>query len=241
MTIAEKLQEAVKSLEKRKKELELLEGESDNRELLEEIGTKLDKIQKTFKQQEYPEPLESVKVDNLSEIKIPEVKSVSVKKPNWFKQFNLPDLINSIGELFDNLLNREFKSNLDQYRSAKNAIAVRISNGKSFIESFSAGVATGVSSIEFPNWLAREDTQQEINDKLDTYSLNDTRDHNTDSDITYLGKEDKQGEWLFVRIDKSDGAEFRYATVLNNESVSNYSDALNSRESLNYGTYSQAF
>ena len=58
---------------------------------------------------------------------------------------------------------------------------------------------------------------------------------------TYVGKESASGSWIIQRIDKSSGTSIRYATELNNDTITSYTDAWAGIESLVYGTYSQAF
>lgn len=98
-----------------------------------------------------------------------------------------------------------------------------------------------MSSIEFPSWISKEETQKSINSKLDTYSLNDVRDNSINSNITYLGKDDKQGNWLIIEINELEGVSMRFATVKNNPLINTYQEAMLNRESLTYDIYSKAF
>jgi hypothetical protein len=59
--------------------------------------------------------------------------------------------------------------------------------------------------------------------------------------LTYIGKEDSQAEWYIQKIDSASGTTIRYASIKNNVSITNYSDAWSNRNLLTYGTYSQAF
>jgi hypothetical protein len=212
-------------------------------DLLGEVIQSLDKVKESIDSQDYPQPHKTVKISNLKDVKIPELKSVQIEKPTWLKlkQFSLSELISSIGDLFSNLLSREFRVDLEQYRVARNAISVRLSNGKEFLESLNTGIATGMSSIEFPSWISKEETQKSINSKLDTYSLNDVRDNSINSNITYLGKDDKQGNWLIIEINELEGVSMRFATVKNNPLINTYQEAMLNRESLTYDIYSKAF
>jgi hypothetical protein len=245
-----KLKDVAKSLELKRIQLD---NEKSTQNLINEIKLQndslervielLNEVRESIDSQQYPQPLSDVSVKNLEEIKIPELKSVQIEKPTWLKlkQFSLSELIDSIGDLFNGLLNREFKVDLEQYRIAKNAISVRLSNGREFIESFNAGIASGISSIEFPSWLAREETQKEISKKLDDFYLNDVEEHSTNENIEYIGKENKDGDWLVIKIEELIKPEFRYATISNNQSIDNYTDAFTNRETLTYGIYSEAF
>jgi len=60
----------------------------------------------------------------------------------------------------------------------------------------------------------------------------------TTSSYTYICKETSSGEWLIMRIDNS--GVFRYASKMNNDSVTNYADARTDVETLTYGTYDEA-
>jgi hypothetical protein len=61
------------------------------------------------------------------------------------------------------------------------------------------------------------------------------------STITYIGQEDSDGNWVIKKLDTSSGTSFRYATAVNNPSITSYSDAWTNRATLTYGTFSQAF
>jgi hypothetical protein len=72
---------------------------------------------------------------------------------------------------------------------------------------------------------------------LGEYATNDIEEVGA---VTYVGKEDPAGDWYLQKIDKSSGTSIRYATVKNNATYTNYTDAWTDRASLTYGTYSQA-
>lgn len=77
-------------------------------------------------------------------------------------------------------------------------------------------------------------------DALNHFGTNDT--DKASSTIFYEGLEDGSGTWQVVRITTiGDVTENRYATQVNNGTVTNYSDAWTNRATLTYGTYSQAF
>jgi len=65
--------------------------------------------------------------------------------------------------------------------------------------------------------------------------VNDILENGTD---TYFGKEDKDGNWLFMKIDTNNN--FSYATVTNNSSITSYSSAKTNYLTLTYGNYSTA-
>lgn len=60
-------------------------------------------------------------------------------------------------------------------------------------------------------------------------------------EITYVGMEDNKPTWFVQKIDKTSGLSIRYATIINNPTIDNYSDAWSSHTDLIYGTYSEAF
>lgn len=64
------------------------------------------------------------------------------------------------------------------------------------------------------------------------------------TDVTYIGKETKDGEWYILRIDKRGSYPlFRYATSTNNPSLTSYSLAWEERDNGGtvYGVSSSAF
>lgn len=75
--------------------------------------------------------------------------------------------------------------------------------------------------------------------ELNNYSTNDVEE--ASSTLTYVGKEDKDGNWVVMKIDESSGTSIQYATVTNNSGTTTYSDAWTNRASLTYNDYSTAF
>ena len=73
---------------------------------------------------------------------------------------------------------------------------------------------------------------------LGDYGINDIEEVGA---VTYIGKEDANGEWFIQKIDQSSGTSWRYATQKNNASTTTYTDGWTNRGSLTFGTYSQAF
>lgn len=60
--------------------------------------------------------------------------------------------------------------------------------------------------------------------------------------LTYVGKESAAGAWLVQRIDATIGLVVRYASVVNNATVTTYAAAWTARATtLVYGTYAEAF
>ena len=59
--------------------------------------------------------------------------------------------------------------------------------------------------------------------------------------VTYVGKTDKDGNWLVQKVDTTSGTAIRYATVTNNAGVLTYASAWTNRATLTYGTFDAAF
>lgn len=59
--------------------------------------------------------------------------------------------------------------------------------------------------------------------------------------LTYVGKEDKDGNWCVQKIDTTTGVAVRWASSLNNGGYLTYAAAWAARASLTYGTYGSAF
>jgi hypothetical protein len=75
--------------------------------------------------------------------------------------------------------------------------------------------------------------------KLDEYGTNDIAEPS--ATITYVGKEKGDGSWLLMKIDTSSGTVIRYASIVNNATVTSYAAAWTARATTNvYGTYSEA-
>jgi len=77
-------------------------------------------------------------------------------------------------------------------------------------------------------------------DALSHYATNDIDKHS--STLFYEGLEDAEGSWQIVKTTlNGDITSIRFATILNNSSVNNYSDAWTGRAGLTFDTYSIAF
>lgn len=87
---------------------------------------------------------------------------------------------------------------------------------------------------------AREDGNlEDIKNALTSFGTNNIDEY--DSTTTYVGKEDKDGNWVIQKIDTSSGTSITYATETNNPTYTTYSDAWTDRTSLTYQSYNQAF
>ena len=74
---------------------------------------------------------------------------------------------------------------------------------------------------------------------LGEYALNDKVD---DGLISYIGFEDAEADWIVQKVDNTAGVSRRFATKLNNPTVTSYADAWTARDTtLNYDTYGVAF
>lgn len=70
------------------------------------------------------------------------------------------------------------------------------------------------------------------------YAVNDVE--NASATVTYVGSESVSGTYLIRKIDKTSGTQVRYATQLNNASVTTYTQAWTNRATLTYDLYSTA-
>jgi len=59
--------------------------------------------------------------------------------------------------------------------------------------------------------------------------------------VTYIGEMDADGEWKIEKVDSSVGVSVTYATILNNPTFINYTDAWTNRATLTYEIYSSAY
>lgn len=71
--------------------------------------------------------------------------------------------------------------------------------------------------------------------------VQDVNDVDENGDITYVGIENANADWIIKKIDESAGLSVRYATEDNNGGYSTYSSAWSARASLTYGLYSSLF
>lgn len=74
------------------------------------------------------------------------------------------------------------------------------------------------------------------------YKLQDVYTPPTSTNLLYIGREDRGGNWVIEKIDTSSGVSIRLATAYNNVSYNNnYSNAWDDRLTLIYGIVSEAF
>lgn len=75
---------------------------------------------------------------------------------------------------------------------------------------------------------------------LDKFESNDVE--KVDATLLYDGGEDKDGQWCIQEVETNAGlTTIRFATQLNNPSITTYSAAWAARASLTYGLFSEAF
>ena len=101
-------------------------------------------------------------------------------------------------------------------------------NGKYFLKVIHGDSEGNIISPEHPTPI------QDIK-----YNTNDIEE--ASSTVTYIGMEDKNGNWSIKQINTITGAVFSYATVLNNVSYTTYDSAWTARASLTYENYGDAF
>lgn len=95
-------------------------------------------------------------------------------------------------------------------------------------------VAYDPINADTPNALKRVTTNA-----LGEYSMNDKTEDGT---IVYIGLEDADAEWIVQKLDYTSGLSRRFATKLNNPTVTSYADAWAAKDTtLVYGTYGAAF
>ena len=82
-----------------------------------------------------------------------------------------------------------------------------------------------------------KDKQDEmITEVKNAFATNEIYEDGTD---TYFCSENRSGEWYIMKIDGD--SLFTHASILNNDTVTNYADARADVDTLTYGTYNQAF
>lgn len=144
MSLNTKLSSIKKELKEKKLHEELISELVQQKQLLKTVIDSLQTVDKTIKVKEYPDKIEVTK--------LPQQKAVEVKKPSWLKQFSLNDLLGSLADMLTAFSSKRFNVNLDEYRSSKNAISVRLSDGQTFINQLASavGMAGGGKDVVFP-------------------------------------------------------------------------------------------
>lgn len=76
--------------------------------------------------------------------------------------------------------------------------------------------------------------------KNNLYHTNHVDDYTT-TNVTYIGCEDKDGQWLIKKVDDTGNYPIiTYATIVNNPTITTYANAFANRVTLTYGIYSSA-
>ena len=78
---------------------------------------------------------------------------------------------------------------------------------------------------------------------MSSYRTNDIDDNGTTLNIVYVGMEHPEGAWALMKFNDTDEIypHLKYATIVNNVDVDDYSTAWTDRSSLEYSDYSIAF
>jgi len=204
----------------------------------------------------------------IPEIVIPEIKSpdvkvilpdeIKIKKPSWLQIPSILPLVVLLKAIKTAILG--FKLPTD----AKNPVSVRLSDGKEFykgIQEAYRGLTAFKQPAAFKNVSGSEEsglidddrhlqidvvTATSIETKLQTVIDNQNEFITNDIDvfsstITYIGSENKDGDWYVKRIDTTSQTAFRHASIQNNPSYPDYDTAWDARGSLSYQIYSGAF
>lgn len=125
---------------------ELVAQLKEQKKTLDSLIKSVNSVDKSISLKEYPDKIE---VTNF-----PQQKAVEVKKPSWLKQFSLDELLTSMSDKLSKLVRNRFRVNLDEYRTSKNAIAVRLSDGQTFINQLASAVGMaggGRDSVSIDN------------------------------------------------------------------------------------------
>lgn len=137
------------SIEESKNNQALLAELNEQKKLLESLIESVQSVDNSIASKEYPEAPRVMEISNLPEQKeFPE--SFSIKQPNWLKQFSLSELTSALSAL----LSRRLRVDLDEYRTAKKAISVRLSDGQTFINQLAQAVSMaggGSDVVEISN------------------------------------------------------------------------------------------
>lgn len=190
-----------------------------------------------------------INVGNLKDITFP--KTVNVEKPDWLRQLNEKDIAIAFLKALEKISKKDgLKVDLDKYRDASKALAVRLSDGRAFYNALIAAMSSGIA---FPFKDTDDKVKEALVDKdghlqIDVLSIvnieyvTNAIDDYTITDVTYFGKEDKDGNWWIMKIDETGNySVFSHATKTNNGGVTTYSSAWTNRTTLVYGDYSEAF
>ncbi len=98
------------------------------------------------KQEKFPKKIE---VSNLPKpLEFP--KKIDISKPDWFKQLTKEELASVISETLNKLNKQGVAVDLDKYRDPKQALAVRLSDGRKFYQALAGVVEAMGRGQDFP-------------------------------------------------------------------------------------------
>ena len=98
----------------------------------------------------------------------------------------------------------------------------------------------GVNVVELLSYDPISDALKRVTtNAMGEYITNDVVEPS--ATLTYVGKEDADGDWYIQSIDTTSGTSIRFATEANNPTYITYATAWTDRATLTYGTYGNAF
>ena len=200
-------------------------------------------------QKEFPKTIE---VSNLSEfpkeIKISNLpkqkdfpKEIAIKKPKWFKQFDIKEPLNDLVEFFIELSKKVFKVDAEKHQKAENAIAMRLVDSKgNFIDKITSNVniqqplggggpppPTKLGNVDGDtiNPAILENQLSQLITRVATYSA--------DANIVYtgsarIGSEPSDAAWKIIRYDES------MSDIAKTVDTGNFTQVWDNREALTY-------
>jgi hypothetical protein len=205
-------------------------------------------------QQAFPD---SVKVSNLKDIEFPKSekfpKEVGIREAGWLSM-HFKGLLGAVLSLKKDVQAVKIEGSGD----AKRPIAVRLSDGKKFIDTLVTAVSSATrqtfpfatSSGEAKQALVDSDGHLQIDadivvgDLINTdprFKTNAIDDYTT-TNVTYICKEDKDGVWYICKIDETGNFPvFTYASITNNPTLTTYTLAYAARTTATYNIYETAF
>jgi hypothetical protein len=102
----------------------------------------------------------------------------------------------------------------------------------------SGALTVEVGTSALPTGAATEVTLEKIRVNSEEYGLNDYE--NASATVTYVGKEDKNGTYVIIKIDSTTGYAVTYATIANNPTRTTYALAWTNRATLTYEKFATA-
>jgi hypothetical protein len=205
-------------------------------------------------QQAFPD---SVTVSNLKDIEFPKAEKfpeeVGLRESSWLS-VHFKGLLGAVLSLKKDVQAVKIEGSGD----AKRPIAVRLSDGKKFIDTLVTAVSSATrqtfpfvtSTGEAKQALVDSDGHLQIDadvvvgDLINTDSRFKTNaiDDYTTTNVTYICKEDSSGVWYICKIDETGNFPvFTYASITNNPTLTTYTLAYAARTTATYNIYETAF